>query len=67
MTKSNKYLIKLKIIICVLVTVLVACGIKGPPLPPLEEETVQKLKAAEMSGETTSGDATKVRPLLKNK
>ena len=27
--------------------VLFSCGIKGPPLPPIEEETVQKQMAAE--------------------
>lgn len=26
---------------------LSACGIKGPPLPPIEEETIQKQKASE--------------------
>lgn len=26
---------------------LLSCGIKGPPLPPIEEETVQKQMAAE--------------------
>ncbi len=25
----------------------VACGIKGPPLPPIEETTIQKQKAEE--------------------
>lgn len=27
--------------------ILLSCGIKGPPLPPIEEETVQKQIAAD--------------------
>lgn len=30
-----------------LVLFTVACGIKGPPLPPIEETTIQKQKAEE--------------------
>ncbi|AGH94277.1 hypothetical protein [Pseudobdellovibrio exovorus] len=34
-----------------------SCGIKGPPLPPLQPETIQKQKAQEAAAATPS-DAT---------
>lgn len=68
MTKVNKYHAMLKILIVIWVTVLIACGIKGPPLPPIAEETIQKQKAGEASGETISGDTTKAQlPFEKSK
>lgn len=36
----------------------VGCGIKGPPLPPIEEETVQKQKAQEIKSTAVSADVT---------
>ncbi len=39
--------------------VLAGCGIKGPPLPPSQEETVQKQKSSETGDEIISADATK--------
>ena len=62
MIEANNYLEKLKILIAILVLMLAACGIKGPPLPPIEEETIQKQIAEDASAETISGDATKARP-----
>ncbi len=44
-------------------TVLFSCGIKGPPLPPIEEETVQKQMAAE--AQAISADAS--QPAFKEK
>lgn len=44
-------------------TVLFSCGIKGPPLPPIEEATVQKQMAAEAQG--VSADAS--QPAVKEK
>lgn len=44
-----------------------ACGIKGPPLPPVEEETVQRqkaneTKAAPVPATSASADKTKAKP-----
>ena len=33
---------------------LSACGIKGPPLPPIDEETIQKQKAFEQQPQKQS-------------
>ncbi|MEQ1722234.1 MAG: hypothetical protein ABL930_03600 [Pseudobdellovibrio sp.] len=42
-----------------------ACGIKGPPLPPIEETTIQKQKATEAVNSTqaplSSSDSTKAK------
>lgn len=46
-------------------TVLFSCGIKGPPLPPIEEETVQKQMAAE--AQATSADTSKPSIIEKKK
>lgn len=47
---------------------LFSCGIKGPPLPPIEEETVQKQMAAESQPTTpASTDTTKSSVKEKNK
>lgn len=43
--------------------VLFSCGIKGPPLPPIEEETVQKQMAAE--AQAASADTS--QPAVKEK
>lgn len=61
MKKVNKYYAKLKILIIVWVAMLSACGIKGPPLPPIEEETIQKQQVGENYSKTISGDATKAQ------
>ena len=47
---------KLRMMLGFVTFLLMACGIKGPPLPPLSEETIQKQK-----NETTASsvDATK--------
>lgn len=62
MIKANRYPEKLKILIVISIFMLVACGIKGPPLPPIEEETIQSQKAGGATAEIISGDATKARP-----
>ena len=40
-----------------------SCGIKGPPLPPIEEETVQKQKVNETQApaQQVSGDQTTIK------
>lgn len=45
--------------------VLLSCGIKGPPLPPIEEETVQKQMAVE--SQAPSADASKATVKEKKK
>lgn len=47
--------------IFVFLTVMTSCGIKGPPLPPLQEETVQKQSASE----TISADSSKAQTIEK--
>ena len=34
---------KLKITALIVVILISGCGIKGPPLPPIEEQTVQQM------------------------
>lgn len=36
-----------------------SCGIKGPPLPPIAEETIQKQLAAEKETQPISADTSK--------
>ena len=56
---------KFRMIMGFIFFVLMACGIKGPPLPPLSEETIQKQKGetivfkTDEVSKTTSADATK--------
>lgn len=50
-------LIRAKIPLFVVFITLLSCGIKGPPLPPIEAETIQKQKASEV----VSADASKPR------
>lgn len=47
-----------------------SCGIKGPPLPPVDEDVVRKQKAESVTvsspvGQVISGDATKAVPQKK--
>jgi hypothetical protein len=46
-----------------------ACGIKGPPLPPIEETTIQKQKAVEAPKPAealpSSSDITKTKKKTK--
>ncbi len=49
---------KKEVIFFIFVLSIVSCGIKGPPLPPAEEQTVQKQMAVEPSA--VSSDTTKV-------
>lgn len=56
------------------VIILSGCGIKGPPLPPQQEETIQKQQskqagaeaeakiASKIASKTVSADATKAKP-----
>lgn len=49
--------------IVILSALLQSCGIKGPPLPPINEETIQKQRA----GDAASADSTKATDPNKNK
>ncbi len=47
---------KLIVLVFISFTALTACGIKGPPLPPAREETIQKQKGGVIgSTDTTKG------------
>ncbi len=49
---------------------LSSCGIKGPPLPPLKEETIQSQKnwdEAEKSNQSADQRAEEKKPVLKKK
>lgn len=47
---------------------LSACGIKGPPLPPIDEETIQKQKAFEQQPPNPSTeDEEPVVPIKKKR
>ena len=48
---------KIIIIFFFIVLNVLACGIKGPPLPPIEEQTVQKQMAIESA--PASSDSSK--------
>ncbi len=54
-----------KILFITLASVFVfSCGIKGPPLPPIDETTIQKQRAelvASESAKKSSADATKAK------
>lgn len=51
-----------KVIFLFLGLSLAACGIKGPPLPPLEEETIQKqIEPQLILPQIQSTDATKAK------
>lgn len=57
-----------KIIFLSATVVLHSCGIKGPPLPPIEEETVQKQMATENQlASPESADASKATVKEKKK
>ncbi len=53
-----------KIKLTMVVLTIAGCGIKGPPLPPLKEETIQS-QAAFDEGVAASADASK--PIVKPK
>ncbi len=53
---------KIWLILSVLFFFAAACGIKGPPLPPLDEEAVQKQKTVQ-----TEDAQTLVKPDEKKK
>lgn len=59
MTLENKFFLT------ILLFGLFSCGIKGPPLAPIEEETVQKQIATDAQSAAVSTDAT--RPAIKEK
>ena len=53
---------KLKTVVAFLYFSLLACGIKGPPLPPIQEETIQKQKSdatQSSSSDLSSADQSK--------
>ena len=50
---------RIKAIFIGIVFIIVGCGIKGPPLPPIEEKTVQELSQAHSPAVLVSGDETK--------
>lgn len=52
---NSKKTAKLGLVIAVLL--LAACGIKGPPLPPIDEETIQRQKLAELASADQSAKA----------
>lgn len=58
-------LIKTEVMIFVFAINLASCGIKGPPLPPVGEEMIQKQKsydsASESSSKIISADATRAK------
>lgn len=59
-------IIKLTIVTSFLLSTL-ACGIKGPPLPPQEADSIQKQLAAEAQAAARSADATKAEAPDKSK
>jgi len=46
---------------------LSACGIKGPPLPPIDEETIQKQKAFEQQPQKPPSEDEEPRAPIKKK
>lgn len=51
-----------KIIFLLAALNIVGCGIKGPPLPPLEEETIQKqIEPKLILPQVESSDKTKAK------
>lgn len=48
-------------IILVLSTAALSCGIKGPPRPPEHEETTQETIQKQKSADTISADTTRVK------
>lgn len=60
MSNYSKFFLVGFFIIALIVAPL-GCGIKGPPLPPINEETIQKQKSDEIVSKAASADATKAK------